>query len=352
MKIYFLVKGFGEYAQAYAVAKRLKEEEHETHFLCADQFIQKIISTDGFTVYPLDFPDEIKSIIYSLSGNALFLCNSHTTYNYGLSRPPKVKKIFTLDSNWYFNDELYPYKNYTWVDIHYIVFPESYFLSNLKENGGNFQIDPFFTKKIYTPGFVPTHKKLSLEEKISIRRKYNITDDKLFVAIYHSSPNVMKNHPFTTLRDVIVHDVKDMLHEFEEIYKKQIVVINLSDQTESMRLHKTQTFDDLIVSSDLVVMHHGYGTLPKLFHNQIPVVSFTEIPQNTFYASYYELKPAIEAHAIRHFYYENYKKDQLKGTIYSLLTDNGKIQSIKQSQQKIFKDGLDDLIAHFYREAK
>ncbi len=348
MKIFFLVKGFGEYAQAHAVAKKLKEEKCEILFFCENPFIQQIILSDGFDLSPFSNADKIKDIISDISGEALFLCNSHTTFRYGLFRPERVKKIFTLDSNWYFNDTIYPYKNYPWVDTHYVVFPEKYFLSNLKENGGNFEIDPFYRKKIYTPGFVPTHRKLTLEEKSLIRKAYNLSDEKIFVAVYQSSPKVMKDHPYFLSREAVVADVEAILSSLEEIYKKQIIMINLSDQAESMKLHETEQFDDLIVSSDLVVLHHGYGTFPKLFRNLVPVISFTEVPQSKLYASYYEIQPAIKAGAIRHLFYENYKKEQLNAAISALLFDKEQIQTMKKNQESIFEDGIDDLIRHFH----
>ena len=37
----------------------------------------------------------------------LFLCNSHTTRIYNLSRPTSIEWVFSLDSNWLFNNEKY-----------------------------------------------------------------------------------------------------------------------------------------------------------------------------------------------------------------------------------------------------
>ena len=348
MKVFFLVRGLGEYAQAYAVAQYLYEANHELLFISDNEFVGEIIQTDNFDLQLFENLEEVKNTVEDLHGDALFLCNSHTTIRYALTRPKRIKKIFTLDSNWLFNNDLYPTKTYEWVDTHYVVFPKNYFLSNLQGNGGNFVIGSNFAKKIYTPGFVPVGIKVTEGEKINIRKNYNVTPDKKLITLYFSNPKVIQNDRFMHLKIKLLAGLKKILPQIEEELKVQIILVNLSTEAEMIKVKKTETYDRLIVSADLMIMHHGYGSLPKLFHNQVPIISFTESPENPSFGAYFELSPAIKSGAVRHFFYEKYTLEELKSAISSFLSDKNQIQKIKENQAKIFVDGEKNLIDNFY----
>lgn len=348
MKIFFLVRGLGEYAQAYAVASSLLKRKETITIFTDNYFIAEIARVDGFKVFLIEDPQKMKEKIENLEGEALFLCNSHTTYKFQLSRPVKIRKIFSLDSNWLFNNQLYPTKTYEWIDCCYVVFPERYFLINLKENGGHFVIDPFFKKKIKTLGFLPVWKRLSLEEKKQVRKKYQIGENKKLITYYQGSPKIFKNDRFALFKLKLLEDLEKFLPEIERQYKTSIVFINLTSEAEKLEVDKTVEFNNLISSVDLMIMHHGYGTLPKLFHNQVPIISFTEKPESNLIGAYFELLPPIKFGLLKHFFYNDYPKDILKRTIIELLFDEQKIKEMKENQQKIFENGEEKLIDDFY----
>lgn len=352
MKIFFLVRGLGEYAQAYAVALPLLKRKEEVMIFTDYPFVSEIARADGFNTFLIEDAQAMKLRIENLEGEALFLCNSHTTYKFQLSRPQKIKKIFSLDSNWLFNNQLYPIKTYEWIDCCYVVFPKKYFLVNLKENEGHFVINQFFRKKIKTLGFLPVGKRLSMEEKKQIRKKYQIEEGKKLITYYQSSPKIFKNDRFLHFKLKLLDDLKKILKEIEREYKISIVFINLVSDAEKMNVNETEKFNELICSADLMIMHQGYGTLPKLFHNQIPIISFTERPENDLLGAYFELLPAIKFGLLKHFFYNDYPTDILKRTIIELLFDEEKIKKMKENQQKIFEDGEEKLINDFYHYFK
>ena len=347
MKIFFLVRGLGEYAQAYPVALSLLKRKERVLIFTDYPFVYEIACADDFEVFLIEDPQKMKEKIEDLEGEALFLCNSHTTYKFKLSRPKKIKKIFSLDSNWLFNNQLYPIKTYPWIDCCYVVFPKRYFLANLKENGGHFVIDSFFKKKIKTLGFLPVGRKLSLEEKKQVREKYQAEDKKL-ITYYQSSPKIFKDDRFLPFKLRLVEDLKKILTEIKEQYQTSIVFINLVSEAEKIGINKTERFNELISSSDLMIMHQGYGTLPKLFHNQVPIISFTERPENNLFGAYFELLPAIKFGILKHFFYNYYPKETLKKTIIELLFDKQKINQIKENQKNIFENGEKKIINDFY----
>jgi UDP-N-acetylglucosamine:LPS N-acetylglucosamine transferase len=352
MKILFLVNGLGEYTQAYAVAQRLKEKGEKIFFISSNNFLSKIITDDGFKNYQLYQPKQIINYLNSHNFDALFLCNSHTTnYLLNFPRPKTIGKVFSLDSNWLFNNNLYHgYEICNWIENIYVVFPKKYFESNLKENGGYYQISSEFKEKIVCPGFIPSGYKINKKRKEYLRSEKKIKPKEKVVLIYygHSSFHSSK---FILLWQEIIKKINEIISSISS-QNYSIRLFNLSDlkTIKNFSLFSSYAFDSFLGMADLIVMHHGYGTLTKIFNNQIPVINFSRKPDNHYHSQYFELWPAIKMGAIKHFFYEEVVYEDLKKTILALLLDKKERKKIQENQKKIFVSGEKNLLNHFYKK--
>lgn len=359
MKTAFLVRGLGEYAQAVAIAPLIREKANTVLFLTDNAFLASLIEKDGFLLTFLTRPDEANEKLKHIEANALFLCNAHTTRIYNLVRPKQIKWIFSLDSNWLFNNEKYKKLNlpklltYPWIDRPYLLFPRQFFLSNLKENGGYYEIDEVFKKKIITPGFIPSGPHFTYEQRRELRKKIGLLDNQKFVVSYFSKPEFHSSQ------------IKEYIIQFERYVKSAINAINSTvdipiahfDLTSlwnnfsaSINISPlaTNDFDKIIGISDLVVMHYGYGTLPKVFANQIPVLCLIPRPDNHVHTNFFELKPCIDAKAIEHLFFDQVTQSSIEDIARSLLFDPAAIKQMKLNQARIFSKGEKNLLQNFY----
>lgn len=350
MKVAFLVRGLGEYAQATAVASLLQTKGEEILFISSNPFLKEVITNDGFLIDLVADDDSVKNVISNLVANILFLCNSHTTARYELSRPPHIKLVCSLDSNWLFNNQIYhgSFSTYDWIDICYVLFPKRMYEKNLKENGGYFDIDPFFKSKIYTPGFLPVGIKVTENERQEMKKKLGIQHDQKLIICYFGTSYFLPQH----FRDLSTSAYQVIYDLISNIYSEGLKphIVNLSTESEIyLKKNKTKEYNEMIACADLFIMHHGYGTIPKLLHNQIPVINFTQMPEDKHIISYYELKPLIDAGAIEHFFFETYNKSILQIKIENLLQNPDEIKKMQNNQLRIFENGETNLINHLYQ---
>lgn len=353
MNIAFVVNGLGEYSQAFPIAKYFLENDHEVTFFVTNSFLAKIITNDGFHLLHIKQSKDIHLRLEKFVGEALFLCNSHTTYLYNLTRTKGIKKVFSLDSNWLFNNQKYRnYQTYKWIDTNYVVFPNEFFLKNIKQNGGYYEIDPFFADKIYNPGFIPSGIKLTKESRINKRRSLGIKDNEKLMISYLGSSHYFPKQ-FIYLGQNLIRKIKAFIDLQAIKLNTQIKLVNLSDDHLSLHnqiVRKTEQFDEIIACADMVIMHHGYGTFPKIFNNQIPVICFTRKPRNLIHHPFYELKPCIDTGIISHFFFEDYSEKDLFEKIIIYLFDYKAIEDMKSKQKNIFVPGEKNLLDHFYRQ--
>jgi len=356
MKILFVVKGLGEYSQAQPIAKIFQKNNEQISFITEDKFVKEIIINDRFDL--IEYSTNINSLLKEIKADALFLCNSHTTNIYQLERPKNIKKIFSLDSNWLFNNKKYldlglkKFYTYEWIDHMYVVFPKSIFEANLKENKGYYDIDKFFKNKIYCPGFIPSGETYSDIQKRSIKNKFNIRDDVKVISVYFG------NHQFHS--DVYNQAVKDIEHKIgtiiNELHSNNSIIdyqmIKLNGNHIDLNIKDSISFDEEIAISDLVIMHYGYGTLPKIFHKQIPVISLIPKVNNDYHTNFYELSPCIRKNALKYLIFDEFNIRELKELILSMIFDKNLIENIKINQKKLFEKGEDNLIKHFYQSYK
>ena len=354
MKIIFVVHGLGEYAQAQAVADLLQRKKENIFFLSKDKLIKSIAFNDNFSI--IDEKDDINNILNKTEADALFICNSHTNIPYNLSRPNKIKKIFSLDSNWLFNNKkfnsqnLQKYSTYPWIDTIYALFPKSIFDINLKENGGYYELEKYFKERIYCPGFVPSGKSINFSEKQILRKKYNIANGKKVISFYFGD-KAFHSDNYNGMVSETMRIISLILNDLKTISKIDFEIKKLDSDVPDVRKSSVH-FDEELSISDLVIMHYGYGTLARVFHKKIPVICFIPPIGNKDHSNYFELSPLIKKNVIKHFFFDKFEKTELKDTILSLLSDQTAIKEIKNNQETIFIKGEDNLIKHFYRQFK
>lgn len=354
MKIIFVVHGLGEYAQAQSVADVLQQKKENIFFISKDKLIKDIAFNDNFSV--IDEKDDINNIIKNSDADALFLCNSHTNIPYKLTRSSKIKKVFSLDSNWLFNNDklngknYHKYLTYPWIDTIYALFPRPIFEANLKKKGGYYEISDYFKNRIYCPGFVPSGKSLSQSEKQILRKKYNINNGKKVISLYFGNKD-FHSDSFNKMVSETLRLITLIINEIKQTDHIDIEVKRLDSDVPDKRKSSVH-FDEELSISDLVIMHYGYGTLARIFHKKIPVICFIPQVENEIHSNYFELSPLIKKNAIKHFFFDKFEKTELKDAILSLLLDQTAIKEIKNNQETIFIKGEGNLIKHFYQQFK
>ncbi|PJE62873.1 hypothetical protein COU88_02610 [Candidatus Roizmanbacteria bacterium CG10_big_fil_rev_8_21_14_0_10_39_6] len=354
MKIIFVVHGLGEYAQAQAVADLLQKKRENIFFLSKDKLIKDIAFNDNFSV--LDEKNNINNILDKTEADALFLCNSHTNIPYDLTRPNKIKKIFSLDSNWLFNNKKYDSENfhkfytYPWIDTIYTLFPKPIFEANLKENGGYYEIEKYFKNRIYCPGFVPSGTSLNSSEKLILRKKYRINNEKKIISLYFGD-RTFHSRNYNKMVAETMRTICLILNDLKNINKIDFEIRKL-DEDVPKKQKSSINFDEELSVTDLMIMHYGYGTLARIFHKKIPVICFIPPVENEIHSNYFELSPLIKKDAIKHFFFDKYEKTGLKDTIVNLLLNESAIADTRRHQQDIFISGENNLVKHFYQQFK
>lgn len=354
MKIIFVVHGLGEYAQAQAVADLLQRKKENIFFLSKDKLIKDIAFNDNFSI--IDEKDNINNILNKTEADALFLCNSHTNISYDLNRPNKIKKIFSLDSNWLFNNkkfsshDIHKYSTYPWIDTIYALFPTSIFEMNLKENGGYYEIEKYFRDRIYCPGFVPSGKSINFSEKQILRKKYNIAEEKKVISLYFGDRTFHSNN-YNRMVSETMRTISLILNDLKATNNIDVIIKRLDSDVPDKRKNSVH-FDEELSISDLVIMHYGYGTLARIFHKKISVICFIPPIKNEIHSNYFELSPLIKKNAIKHFFFDKFEKTELKDTIISLLLNESAIKDMRRHQEDIFESGEENVVRHFYQQFK
>lgn len=352
MNISFLVNGLGEYAQAHSIASKLAQRNHEITFYADKDLILEIIKLDKFKFEKVDQVN-VQEKLDSSNTDILFLCNSHTTLKYEITRPKNVKKVYSLDSNWLFNNP--KYKNlglekftfYEWIDKVFIVFPPSFFENNLTKNGGDYIIDESISDKLISVGFVPSAKPISDDKKLEIRNNLNLAEDDILVITYFSRPEF---HNDKTAKQIsIFHDFAlKTISKIKEDNNK-IKIVDLANPNHSSiplppGLLSTKDFDQIISSADLCVMHYGYGILTKALGYNIPTLCFIPKPEYDVHSHLFELKPCIDSGAIDSILFDESITDEFENKINNLLSNKEHVKQMVENQKRIYQAGEEKIL--------
>ena len=374
MKIAYVVGiALGELAQAKAVAFYTRRKGEQNIFIAKEPRLISSIEADGFEVIPTRDTSTTIEIIRQIEPDVLFMCNSKSVSipeDPILDKSPPHPKplICSLDSNWLFSQDKRTYfVAPTWIDRIYVVMPSEIYQMGLMENGGHYKIPRMFKEKIRCPGFVPSGNRISTAAKERIRSNLKIKEDEKLVFVYFGFlEEVLAPVFFPVLREV-VHQFRQNNRSIRVLFKGKY---NLSDKWVVRRewFETENEFNTYLASADLLVQHHGLGTLPKAIHDQVPTICLvpeitTDIPYYK-HSEFYEIQPfqrlnlceylpcnisSKSANKCMHFflsYPERYpirdisiSDDKLKELLTELLYDEEKIKSLQDAQGKYFQRG-------------
>ena len=370
MKIAYVVGiALGELAQAKAVAFYAKKKGDQNIFIAKEPGLISSIKSDGFEGIPTRDTSTTRKIIKRLNPDALFLCNSKSIFIVGdpiLNKPPLPPKplICSLDSNWLFSqDKRSFFKAPTWIDRIYVVMPSEIYQMGLIENGGHYKIPKMFKEKISCPGFVPSGNRVSTATKERIRKNLKIRENEKLIFVYFGFLEKVLAPAFFPV-------LKELIHKFSQ-NNKSIKVLFTGKYTleEKWVIHggwiKTEKeFNTHLASADLIIQHHGLGTLPKAIRNQVPVICLVpEIKKDIPYykhSEFYEIQPFKRLNLCETLPYSISSRNKcihllsskldptsdisipaqrLKKLLTNLLYDKGKIKSLQNAQKRYFESG-------------
>lgn len=336
--------GLGELTQALAVARLLRKDKKPILFISRDEKLLGFIKNEGYSSCKVNSPEESIKIIKDFNADFVFMCNSKTAYfgkSATLKRKPVSNEIVCcLDSNWLFlNDTLHDKRGNLkvpeFLDRIYILFPENLYKSNLLENGGHYKIKPYFKKRIVATGFIPGGLRISKKDCEEFRRKNGIAKEDKLVFVYFGQKYKKIKHYF----EKIVNDVFSELNDRGKVWlmsKHEFDVCAPWYVNIKKPFKNDKEFETAIAAADLVIQHHGMGTLPKCLKHQTPVLCYVpsikkELPYYE-HLEIYEVRPFFKLGVCGMVAYEDRMsaKKQIKELIY-----NKKIIREMKSQQKL-----------------
>tara|TARA_Y100000310_G_scaffold10678_1_gene11353 strand:+ start:12888 stop:14006 length:1119 start_codon:yes stop_codon:yes gene_type:complete len=350
MRVMFCASGgFGELTQGLAVARYLRKKGDVASFISRDDSLLELIKSEGFSSHKVNSPDESIKLINGFDADFVFMCNSKTAYigkSATLTKKPAKAKVCCLDSNWLFlNDKRTCRKNCNFtspdfLDRIYIVFPDNIYKANLHENGGHYKIIPFFKEKIIAPGFIPGGIRISKKERDKFRKKYGIAKEDKMVFLYFGQ-RYKKIKPYF---EKVVNDIFCKLNKKEKVWLMTTHKFNITAPW-YMHLKKLfkdeRAFETAIDAANLVIQHHGMGTLPKCIRQQTPVLCYVptlkkELPYYVHLETY-EVKPFVKMGVCSMVAYDNYLL--AKESIKELLYNKELIENMKCNQKLHFSNG-------------
>ena len=374
MKIAYVVGiAMGELAQAKAVAFYARKMGEQNIFVAKETRLISSIKDDGFEVIPTRDTPTTLEIIKQIAPDVLFMCNSKSISipeDPILDKPPLPPQplICSLDSNWLFSqDKRVYFTTPKWIDRIYIVMPAEIYQMGLMENGGHYKIPEAYKKKIHCPGFVPSGNRVAVSAKERARRTLKMGNKEKLIFVYFGFlEEFLAPVFFPVLRKVVEQfsrDGKKIKVFFKGKYDRS------DDWIVRQEWFKTENeFNTYLASADLLVQHHGLGTLPKAIHDQVPTICLVpEIAKDIPYykhSEFYEIVPfqrlnlceylpcsisSRSGNKCMHFFLTEPERhpisnvsisvEKLKDLLTGLLYNKGRIKSLQNAQGKHFQSG-------------
>jgi hypothetical protein len=344
----------GEFAQAKSMANFLIKKKEDITFLIHPS-LENTTKESKFKYFVIENPNDTKKVLDKIDPDVLFLCNSKTSYKMINHRFGKL--VLSLDSNWLFSpNQPKKFKFHDWVDYYILVFPKKIFLAGLKKYNGHYSIPEHNLKKIFNPGFIPSLDEITVLEKLEIRKQFIKNPHEKLIFCYFGRGLTIKKYGSKY--------ISKFIEAVDKINSKKIVVrVVCSGDVEVFSKYsvkpwftfipwmKEKQFDNVLQSSDLVIQHHGLGTMPKVIGASIPVIPF--IPYldkkiKKFHSPSYEID-AFEKNKVCCPLTNKDKIRKIEKTIRDLLFDKEKIDIMKKNQKKIYIPG-EGILLDFIRE--
>jgi len=340
MTFLFLVRGLGEFSQAESLAKFAKKKKVKS-FFAIDDAIEDIVKEEELNYKIVKTAKDARELIDKIKPRALFLCNSKTSRPLIKDAPTQRMAIFSIDSNWLFG-QTNKFKVYDWIDCFLVVFPKKIFDLGLRKNGGFYTIPKKYLDKIFCSGFIPSGKKLTEPEKLKSRNALGITKDEKLIFGYFGKGLTYRAFLTPKLLKVVEKLCRDG-YKIKLFWCGPKFEIKKDFLIQPKNYITTANFDKIAASADLIVQHHGLGTLAKIIHNQIPTITFipekfTQKPKIFRHSPSYEIEAFEKAGICKSLTYKS-KLIELEKLVLKLLYNKDTINQIKRKQKKIFVSG-------------
>jgi len=354
MKVIFVVMGMGEYAQAQSFARTVLLNKGRVFFFTPFDNFYKVIKLD-FPAKKIANPKLLKESIEKEGGDLLVLCNSKTTLPYLKQRPKNIKYIISLDSNWLFG-QINKYKVRKWIDKYIVVMPHKIFKYGLKNHGGHYQIDDYYLKKIYTPGFIPAGFSIFKRDKEEFLKENRIEARYKIFAYFGKGLTYKKygQHYFKKILPVL-NSLNKELNFNLIIFGPTFLKRYKYPWMKYVDWRGERYYEVAISISDLVIQHHGLGTLPKVIRQNKPVICFTPNKplRKITHSPYYEINTFARLNLCEQLTL-SCTEDEIKELIKEFLTgkDNGlkKILKMKKAQRLIYQSGVNNLYNYIQKQ--
>jgi hypothetical protein len=380
MKLAYVVGiALGELAQAKAVAFHAKKKGDRNIFIAKEPKLISSIRLDSFEVVPTRDTSTTIKIIKRIEPDILFMCNSKSVSIADdpiLDKPPLPPKplICSLDSNWLFTrDKRTFFTTPTWIDRIYVVMPSEIYKMGLEENGGHYRIPKIFKDKIHCPGFVPSGNIVSAVDKKRARKRLGIGDNEKLIFVYFGFLEQILAPAFFPFLSEVIDEFIQNKRRIKVLFKgKYPLPINWDWVIQREWFKTEQEFNIHLASADLVIQHHGLGTLPKVIRNQVPAICLVpEIEKDLPYykhSEYFEIQPferlnlcqtltmkiaSSSANRTMHFFISKPEKysinnisfsyQRLKELLIDLLYNEEAIQSLRNAQKEFFAGGENNI---------
>ncbi len=344
MKFLYVVQvGFGELAQAEAFALYARKQGDENIFITDKEEFKKAMDLHQFTTHVTKTCEDARALIQQLNPDVLFLCSSKTThmYPFSLLKLPPMPKPFcvSLDSNWlWWNDERSPFKAPEWLDLIFVVIPEAIFQKGLFVNGGHYQMKEIFREKIYCPGFIPSGFTISHAQREKIKAQLGIEKKENLIFTYLGLKEQDLLEPYIRCLEEIVSSLNAKV--FIKLNKERCVP--QYDWLITKAWLSADEFSQYLASSDLVIQHHGLGTLPKAIRNQIPALCITEKITEDYppykHSAYFEIKAFADLNLCK-WIDMDFSPESLNKNIQELLYKKIEIDRMRNAQETFFESG-------------
>ena len=363
MKCAYVVQGFGEFSQAEAFARYAQTRGDSNIFICDDPALIDLIKKSGFEVIRATTTHKTQQIIRKARPDVLFLCNSKTVYMRDeaiLKEAPLPPRPLTasFDSNWLFlNHKKSLFRVPEWLDLPLVVMPEVIYTKGLKKNGGRYTIGANFAQKIFCPGFIPSGFRVSSREKAAIRGKLGIKPGEKLIFSYFGirEPLILQNY-VSALEKIIPQLEKNgkKVKVFLKIHK-ELKHLPRADWLLTKKWLSAEDYVRYLAAADLVIQHHGLGTLPKVIRNQVPALCV--VPDLAKKYAFYEHSPSFEIEAFQRLGLcasipYSFSATQLSRQTQRLLFNKKVVSAMKKAQARVFQSGEKTAYNHIVSRLK
>lgn len=337
MKFLVVNNGLGELAISLSFANFLRTKSHEIKFFVG-QNEKKVLSSTTISYEVVGDNAILQNKVDQYSPDVLILSNSKTTYRWFKTRPHAPKLIISIDANWLFSFTG-EHRVHSWIDLYSVTFPREIFNLGLKEYGGHYSILPEIKEKIIAPGFIPTSKKLNRFEKTRYRKILGVNSDKVIVGYFGR---------FVTYREFLLERVLRAVEKIDNSERIKFIFIGEKPKKDYLRKSwfnwkqwlSNEDFENTIGAADLLISHHGMGTISKAVRNSVPVLSFIPKPiaNKQVTSEFLEIEPFVKLDLVKHAYYDDLM-EKISKSISDLLFNQSTIRQIRVNQKKIFRPG-------------